>query len=222
MNFFLIYFSASNHISKQKWHEVVCVRSTGTSFWFADKRPINAGGYTTCLDNEDRTDRYCLGLPGYYRTSPSWKQTRVSAIANWPALRNRAVDRPLTITCDKLQRSSVRVEGIVNLDDWRRPVYHALSVHLPRAKFITHFDDRYTVAKFSARTPLGELNYSTSQTHSWWGGGFPFPRTPPRSQPFGPRALALLWPFWHHPWPEIGGLASPNMMGWIPLWYLVS
>jgi len=40
--------------------------------------------------------------------------------------------------------------GIVNLwltDDG--PVYHALSVHLFRAKLITHFDDRYAVAKFS-------------------------------------------------------------------------
>jgi len=29
------------------------------------------------------------------------------------------------------------------------PVYHALSVHLSRAKLITRFDDRYAVAKFS-------------------------------------------------------------------------
>jgi len=28
------------------------------------------------------------------------------------------------------------------------PVYHALSVHLSRAKLITRFDDRYAVAKF--------------------------------------------------------------------------
>jgi len=28
-------------------------------------------------------------------------------------------------------------------------VYHALSVHLSRAKWITRFDDRYAVAKFS-------------------------------------------------------------------------
>jgi len=28
------------------------------------------------------------------------------------------------------------------------PVYHALSVHLSRAKLITRFDDRYVVAKF--------------------------------------------------------------------------
>ena len=29
------------------------------------------------------------------------------------------------------------------------PVYHALSVHLSRAKLITRFDDRYAVANFS-------------------------------------------------------------------------
>jgi len=29
------------------------------------------------------------------------------------------------------------------------PVYHVLSVQLLRAKLITRFDDRYTVAKFS-------------------------------------------------------------------------
>ena len=29
------------------------------------------------------------------------------------------------------------------------PVYHALSVHLSRAKLTTRFDDRYTEAKFS-------------------------------------------------------------------------
>jgi len=32
---------------------------------------------------------------------------------------------------------------------WDSPVYHALSVHLSRAKLITRFDDRYAVAKFS-------------------------------------------------------------------------
>ena len=29
------------------------------------------------------------------------------------------------------------------------PIYHAHSVHLSRAKLITHFDDLYAVAKFS-------------------------------------------------------------------------
>ena len=29
------------------------------------------------------------------------------------------------------------------------PVYHALSVHICRAKLITRFDDQYAVAKFS-------------------------------------------------------------------------
>ena len=40
------------------------------------------------------------------------------------------------------------LEGIVNLVDYKDgPVYHALSVHLCRAKSITHFDDRYAESK---------------------------------------------------------------------------
>ena len=54
--------------------------------------------------------------------------------------------------CDKLQRSSVgaRRYQLLLTDDG--PVYHALSVHLSRAKLVAHFDDRYAVAKFS-RSP---------------------------------------------------------------------
>jgi len=42
------------------------------------------------------------------------------------------------------------LRGIIDLvgtDDG--PFYHVLSVHLSRAKVITHFGDRYAVAKFS-------------------------------------------------------------------------
>ena len=48
--------------------------------------------------------------------------------------------------------------GIVNLVDRDDPVYHALSVHLSRAKVITRFDDRYAVVKFSrvwSKVPQG-------------------------------------------------------------------
>jgi len=37
------------------------------------------------------------------------------------------------------------------------PVYHALSVHLSRAKLITGFDDRYAVAKFSKSGVLDKV-----------------------------------------------------------------
>ena len=51
--------------------------------------------------------------------------------------------------CDKLvvDRLSSEVLSTQLID--AGPVYHALSVHLSRAKLITHFNNRYAVAKFS-------------------------------------------------------------------------
>jgi len=46
-----------------------------------------------------------------------------------------------------VERRSSEVLSTSLIDDG--PVYHALSVHLSRAKLITRFDDRYAVAKFS-------------------------------------------------------------------------
>jgi len=46
-----------------------------------------------------------------------------------------------------VERRSSEVLSAYLTDDG--PVYHALSVHLSRAELITHFDDRYAVAKFS-------------------------------------------------------------------------
>ena len=69
---------------------------------------------------------------------------QVSAVANWPARQNRAVDstwRSVRWTIVVERRTSLTDDG---------PVYHALSVHLSRAKLITRVDDRYAVAKFSS------------------------------------------------------------------------
>jgi len=45
-----------------------------------------------------------------------------------------------------VERRSSEVLSTLLTDDG--PVYHALSVHLSRAKLITRFNDRYAVAKF--------------------------------------------------------------------------
>ena len=42
------------------------------------------------------------------------------------------------------------------------PVYHALSVHLRRAKLITHFDDRPIVAKFLKSRVWGKVQEETT------------------------------------------------------------
>ena len=54
----------------------------------------------------------------------------------------------LTICAINYSGRESELGGIIDLVDRRRPVYHALSVHLSRAKLITRFDDRYAVAKF--------------------------------------------------------------------------
>jgi len=46
-----------------------------------------------------------------------------------------------------VERRSSEVLSTQLTDDG--PVYHAVSVHLSRAKLITRFDDQYAVAKFS-------------------------------------------------------------------------
>jgi len=55
------------------------------------------------------------------------------------------------------------------------------------------------------RTPLGDLS-ALHRPPSWWGGGWlPLPQEPnPALRPL-----------------ETGGLAPPNMMGWIRLWFSV-
>jgi len=54
------------------------------------------------------------------------------------------------------------------------------------------------------RTPRGG-SFSAPQALSWWGAGCPFPQEPnPALRPL-----------------ETGGLAPPNMMGWIRLWFSV-
>ena len=50
---------------------------------------------------------------------------------------------------DSYSGQASELGGIIDLVDDDGPVYHALSVHLSRAKLITRFDDRYAVAKFS-------------------------------------------------------------------------
>jgi len=57
----------------------------------------------------------------------------------------------LTICAINYSGRTSEFGGIINLVDRPddSPVYHALSVHLSRAKLITRFDDRYAVAKYS-------------------------------------------------------------------------
>ena len=74
--------------------------------------------------------------------------TNVSAVVNWLARRNRAVDSfDDQLWQTSVERRSSDVLSTYLTDDG--PVYHALSVHLSRAKSITRFDDRYAEAKFS-------------------------------------------------------------------------
>jgi len=56
----------------------------------------------------------------------------------------------LTISAKNDSGRASELRCIVNLADRPDdgPVYHALSVHLSRAKSVTRFDDRYAVAKF--------------------------------------------------------------------------
>jgi len=65
---------------------------------------------------------------------------QVSAVANWPVRQNRGCRQRLTICAINYSGRASELGG---------PVYYALSVHLSRAKFITRFDDRYALAKFS-------------------------------------------------------------------------
>ena len=54
-----------------------------------------------------------------------------------------------------VERRSLDVLSTLLTDDG--PVYHALSVHLRRAKLITDFDDRYAEAKFSKSGVRGKV-----------------------------------------------------------------
>ena len=66
---------------------------------------------------------------------------------NEPRATKLCCRQSLTFYCDKLvdERRSSEVLSTQLTDDG--PVYHALSVHLSRAKLITRFDDRYTERK---------------------------------------------------------------------------
>ena len=55
----------------------------------------------------------------------------------------------MTICVTNYSGLASELGGIIDLVDRDGPVYHALSVHLSRAKLITRFDDRYAVAKLS-------------------------------------------------------------------------
>ena len=69
---------------------------------------------------------------------------QVSAVANCPATKSYCRQR-LTICAINYSGRASELGGVFDFG----PVYHALSVHLSRAKLITRFDDRYAVAKFS-------------------------------------------------------------------------
>ena len=68
----------------------------------------------------------------------------VSAIAKRPARWNWAVDTEIDDYCDKLVVNSRSSEVLSTELTNDSAVYHALSVHLSRAKSLTHSNDRYT------------------------------------------------------------------------------
>jgi len=85
-----------------------------------------------------------------YLYDMSWTKYQLSLIDSCDKI---VLYTALDDLCDKLYSGQTsELGGIIDLVDRRRPpVYHALSVHLSRAKLITRFDDRYAVAKFSIR-----------------------------------------------------------------------
>ena len=75
--------------------------------------------------------------------------------------------------CDKLQWSIVGTRGIINLVDQNGPIYHAVSVHLSRAKIrrFDTFDDRYAVTKFSESGVWWSLEWDRRPTTTRPGSG---------------------------------------------------